>query len=133
MQIRALTGFSESTIKNYGRSYSPLNGYNKTILGAIGAGPYEGDLETLPTYIPPQTITVKDKKTGEVKTFNVDNILQVMRILWSGFELVRELWGGRGSQQVDTNNPPPPNPGMNNTMLIGLGAVALIFLIMNRK
>ena len=99
MQIRALTGFSESTIRQYGRSYSPLSG-NKTIIGAIGAGPYEGDLETLPTYIPPQTITVKNKNTGEVKTFNVDNILQVIQILWSGFELVRGLWGGRGSQQV---------------------------------
>ena len=132
MQIRALTGFSESTIRQYGRSYSPLSG-NKTIIGAIGAGPYESDLETLPTYIPPQTITVKDKKTGEVKTFNVDNILQVLRILWSGFLLVSQLRGGQGSQQVDTSSPPPPKPGMDNTMLIGLGALALIFLIMNRK
>ena len=132
MQIRALTGFSESTIRQYGRSYSPLNG-NKTIIGAIGAGPYENDLETLPTYIPPQTITVKNKNTGEVKTFNVDNILQVLRILWSGFLLVSQLRGGQGSQQVDTSSPPPPKPGMDNTMLIGLGALALIFLIMNRK
>ena len=132
MQIRALTGFSESTIRQYGRSYSPLSG-NKTIIGAIGAGPYEGDLETLPTYIPPQTITVKDKKTGELKTINVDNILQVLRILWSGFLLVSQLRGGRGSQQVDTSSPPPPKPGMNNTMLIGISALALIFLIMNRR
>ena len=132
MQIRALTGFSESTIRQYGRSYSPLSG-NKTIIGAIGAGPYEGDLETLPTYIPPQTITVKDKKTGELKTINVDNILQVLRILWSGFLLVSQLRGGQGSQQVDTSSPPPPKPGMNNTMLIGISALALIFLIMNRK
>lgn len=34
MVIRALTGFSEETIKTYGRSYSPLNG-NCTTLGAV--------------------------------------------------------------------------------------------------
>jgi hypothetical protein len=138
MQIRALTGFSEQTIRDYGRSYSPLTGYRgKTIIGAmgpIGAGPYQDEeIETLPTYIPPQTITVKNKKTGEVKTFNVDNILQVVRILWSGFELIRELRGGTGSQQVDTSNPPPETKGISTEVLIGLGAVALIFLIMNRR
>jgi hypothetical protein len=34
MEIRALTGFNEETIKTYGRSYSPLNG-NCTALGAV--------------------------------------------------------------------------------------------------
>ena len=33
MEIRALTGFNEETIKSYGKSYSPLNGC--TALGAI--------------------------------------------------------------------------------------------------
>lgn len=132
MQIRALTGFSESTIKNYGRSYSPLNGYNKTILGAIGAGPYEGDLETLPTYIPPQTITVKDKKTGETKSFNVDNITQVIQILFQGFQLLSSLRGGSGQQTV--NIPPAPEKkGISTELLIGVGALAVIFLIMNRR
>jgi hypothetical protein len=34
MEIRALTGFNEETIKSYGRSYTPLN--SCTVLGAIG-------------------------------------------------------------------------------------------------
>jgi hypothetical protein len=35
MEIRALTGFEKSTRKQYGRSYSPLNGVNpnNTLLG----------------------------------------------------------------------------------------------------
>ena len=134
MQIRALTGFSESTIKNYGRSYSPLNGYNKTILGAIGAGPYESDLETLPTYIPPQTITVKDKKTGETKRFNVDNIAQVIRILFQGFQLLSSLRGGSGQQVV--NVPPPAaddKKGISTELLIGVGALAVILILLNKK
>jgi len=132
MQIRALTGFSESTIKNYGRSYSPLNGYNKTILGAIGAGPYEGDLETLPTYIPAQTITVKDKKTGETKSFNVQNIAQVIQILFQGFQLLSSLRGGSGQQTV--NIPPAPEKkGISTELLIGVGALAVILILLNKK
>jgi hypothetical protein len=41
MEIRALTGFNEETIRNYGRSYSPLSGY--TVLGAIGSQHLEED------------------------------------------------------------------------------------------
>ena len=133
MQIRALTGFSESTIKNYGRSYSPLNGYNKTILGAIGAGPYQNDTETLPTYIPPQTITVKDKKTGETKSFKVENIRQVIQILFQGFQLLSSLRGGSGQQTINVPPPSPEKKGLSTEVLIGLGAVAVIFLMMNRK
>jgi len=33
MEIRALTGFNEETIKSYGRSYTPLN--SCTVLGAV--------------------------------------------------------------------------------------------------
>ena len=33
MQIRALTGFNEETIKSYGRSYTHLN--SCTVLGAV--------------------------------------------------------------------------------------------------
>ena len=33
MEIRALTGFNEETIKSYGRSYTPLN--SCTVLGAL--------------------------------------------------------------------------------------------------
>tara|TARA_R110000868_G_scaffold399690_1_gene673650 strand:- start:161 stop:562 length:402 start_codon:yes stop_codon:yes gene_type:complete len=133
MQIRALTGFSESTIKNYGRSYSPLNGYNKTILGAIGAGPYQNDTETLPTSIPPQTITVKDKKTGETKSFKVENIRQVIQILFQGFQLLSSLRGGSGQQVINIPTPAPEKKGLSTEVLIGLGAVAVIFLMMNRK
>lgn len=34
MEIRALTGFNEETIRQYGRSYTPINGASTNGLGA---------------------------------------------------------------------------------------------------
>jgi len=133
MQIRALTGFSEQTIRNYGRSYSPLTGYRgKTIIGAMGPISGEGESTTLPTSIPEQVVTVKNRKTGEIKTYKVQNIKDVIALLYQGFMLISSLRGGSGSQEVFVP-PPAETKGISKEVLIGLGAVALIFLIMNRR
>ena len=43
MEIRALTGFNETTRRRYGRSYSPLNGVS---LGAAPPMPDYGDIQS---------------------------------------------------------------------------------------
>ena len=54
MEIRALTGFNETTRRRYGRSYSPLNGVS---LGAAPPMPDYGDIQSeeqaRPEIIPP--------------------------------------------------------------------------------
>lgn len=133
MQIRALTGFSENTIRQYGRSYSPLNGYgsNCTSLGsprAIGSTqPY-----TTFTSIPAQTVQVKDPKTGKTTFFTADNMNALTALLQQGYQLVSSLRGGSGSQTINVPTP-PPSPGISKELLIGVGALALIFIMMNRK
>ena len=54
MEIRALTGFSEETIRTYGRIYSPLNG--TTVLGGIGI-------------VEQGTKVVKDEKEFKINPF----------------------------------------------------------------
>ena len=54
MEIRALTGFSEETIRTYGRIYSPLNG--TTVLGGVGVVAQENKV-------------VEDKKEFKINPF----------------------------------------------------------------
>ena len=145
MEIRALTGFNEQTRRQYGRSYSPLNGTrNCTALGSPLKS-YGVDFNiptqvTLPSYIPQQKIEMLDVNTGRKKIFTVENIEELTELIKSGFALFSVLRGGRGTG-VTVNNPsprppaPPKTAGLNvTTAVAGLVGAYLIFsLLMSKK
>lgn len=140
MQIRALTGFSENTIRQYGRSYSPLNGYgsNCTALGSPFipiAGRQDrkdarAEKKLLKSIKVGDKVEVIDPATGQKKLLTVENAQMLANMLSKGFSFIRNLRGG--NEQLNTP-PPPASTGISKELLIGAGALALIFIFMNRK
>ena len=136
MVIRALTGFSEETIRKYGRSYSPLSG-NCTALGAIEPAitAKSKGLSTIPVNIPaivpPQQLKMTDPVTKKTKIVTVQNVTQLADLLTKGFSLLSQVKGSGGVRTVIV--PSKPKSGLSTELMIGLGALALIFIIMNKR
>ena len=136
MEIRALTGFNEETIRNYGRSYSPLSGY--TALGAVDDAIIlkSKGLSTIPVNIPaivpPQNLTLIDPVTKQKKTFSVKDATALAALLMQGFTLFSSIKGGSGGVRTVVV-PSKPKSGLSTELMIGLGALALIFLFISRK
>lgn len=125
MQIRALSGFSENTIQQYGRPYTPVG--NITVLGGIGS-----------TDIPAQQVAVKDPKTGKTKLVTVDNINALTALIQQGFEVVSAIRNRKGEQvkPPKPRRPTPPAPltaGISKEILIGAAALVLFILITKNK
>jgi len=135
MEIRALTGFNEETIRNYGRSYSPLNGY--TALGAVDDAIIlkSKGLSTIPVNIPaivpPQQLKMTDPVTKKTKIVTVQNVTQLADLLTKGFSLLSQVKGSGGVRTVVV--PSKPKSGLSTELMIGIGALALIFLFIGRK
>jgi len=144
MQIRALTGFSENTIRQYGRSYTPLNGYGSscTTLGSpfIPIGSRQSrqnaraEKKLLKSLKAGDRVEVIDPATGQKKLLTVENAQMLANLLSKGFTFIRNLRGGTSNnEQLNTTPPPPASTGISKELLIGAGALALIFIFMNRK
>ena len=135
MEIRALTGFNEETIRNYGRSYSPLSGY--TALGAVDDAIIlqSKGLSTIPVNIPaivpPQQLKMTDPVTKKTKIVTVQNATQLADLLTKGFSLLSQVKGSGGVRTVVV--PSKPKSGLSTELMIGIGALALIFLFISRK
>jgi len=135
MEIRALTGFNEETIRNYGRSYSPLSGY--TALGAVDDAIIlkSKGLSTIPVNIPaivpPQQLKMTDPVTKKTKIVTVQNVTQLADLLTKGFSLLSQVKGSGGVRTVVV--PSKPKSGLSTELMIGIGALALIFLFIGRK
>jgi hypothetical protein len=135
MEIRALTGFNEETIRNYGRSYSPLSGY--TALGAVDDAIIlkSKGLSTIPVNIPaivpPQQLKMTDPVTKKTKIVTVQNVTQLADLLTKGFSLLSQVKGSGGVRTVVV--PSKPKSGLSTELMIGIGALALIFLFISRK
>lgn len=135
MEIRALTGFNEETIRNYGRSYSPLSGY--TALGAVDDAIIlkSKGLSTIPVNIPaivpPQQLKMTDPVTNKTKIVTVQNVTQLADLLTKGFSLLSQVKGSGGVRTVVV--PSKPKSGLSTELMIGIGALALIFLFISRK
>lgn len=126
MQIRALSGFQENTIQQYGRPYTPVG--NMTVLGGIGS-----------TDIPKQQVAVKDPNTGKTKLVTVDNINALTSLIQQGFQVASAIRNRRGEQvpaPKRRSRPAPPAPltaGISKEILIGAAALALFILITKNK
>jgi hypothetical protein len=135
MEIRALTGFNEETIRNYGRSYSPLSGY--TALGAVDDAIIlkSKGLSTIPVNIPaivpPQQLKMTDPVTKKTKIVTVQNVTQLADLLTKGFSLLSQVKGSGGVRTVVV--PSKPKSGLSTELMISIGALALIFLFIGRK
>lgn len=66
MEIRALTGFNETTRKRYGRSYSPLNGVS---LGAAPPMPDYGDIQSEEQSRPSIQETTEQEDSSTLKKY----------------------------------------------------------------
>ena len=89
MEIRALTGFNEQTRRQYGRSYSPLNGTRTcTALGSpMGVLPFDFSFQdyikkTNNPELPKQEVETIDPQTGKKKWFTIDNINNVLDLIY---------------------------------------------------
>lgn len=125
MQIRALSGFQENTIQQYGRPYTPVG--NMTVLGGIGS-----------TDIPKQQVAVIDPKTGKTKLVTVDNINALTSLIQQGFKIASAIRNRRGEQvpPPKRTRPTPPAPltaGISKEILIGAAALALFIFITKNK
>jgi hypothetical protein len=138
MQIRALTGFSENTIRQYGRSYTPLNGYgsNCTALGSPGRADRKQarqDKKLLKSLKAGDKVEVIDPATGKKKWVTVENAEMLANLINKGFTFIRNLRGGSGNNEQLNTLPPPASAGISKELLIGAAALALIFIFMNKK
>ena len=135
MEIRALTGFNEETIRNYGRSYSPLSGY--TALGAVDdaiilkSKGLDSIPINIPAIVPPQQLKMTDPVTKKTKIVTVQNATQLADLLTKGFSLLSQVKGSGGVRTVVV--PSKPKSGLSTELMIGIGALALIFLFISRK
>ena len=143
MQIRALTGFSENTIRQYGRSYTPLNSYGSscTTLGSpfIPIGSRQSrqnaraEKKLLKSLKAGDKVEVIDPATGQKKLLTVENAQMLANLLNKGFTFIRNLRGGSGNNEQLNTPPPPASTGISKELLIGAAALALIFIFMNKK
>ena len=90
----------------------------------------------LPAYIPQQKIEMIDVKTGQKKTFTVDNINALINLIQQGFSLYSQIQGGTGTGQVVTQPTPRPTApkqagfGKVATVLGGVAAAYVIFSLL---
>lgn len=145
MEIRALTGFDKSTRKQYGRSYTPLNGMKKTALGSpIGFMYYSQDtLNNIKNQdIPTQDVEVQDE-SGRKRIITVDNANSLISLIERGFKLVQGFRNRAGTNVTiipdyspsGDNGANPKKAGINITTALG-GAIAaylLFSLLMSKK
>ena len=136
MEIRALTGFNEETIKSYGRSYTPLN--SCTVLGAVDdaivlkSKGLDSIPINIPAIVPPQQLKMTDPVTKKTKIVTVQNATQLADLLTKGFSLLSQIRGGSGGVRTVVV-PSKPKSGLSTELIIGMGALALIFLFISRK
>jgi len=150
MEIRALTGFDKSTRKQYGRSYTPLNGMKKTALGSpIGFMYYsQGTLNNIKNQdIPTQDVEVQDE-SGRKRIITIDNANSLISLIERGFKLVQGFRNRAGTNVtiIPDYSPSGDNgdggsgdggkkAGINITTALG-GAIAaylLFSLLMSKK
>lgn len=109
------------------------------VLGNVPSKGVQFDTQIqLPAYIPQQKIEMIDVKTGQKKTFTVDNINALINLIQQGFSLYSQIRGGTGTGQV-VSQPKPMAPkqagfGKIATVLGGVAAAYVLFsLLMSRK
>ena len=155
MEIRALTGFNEQTRRQYGRSYSPLNGTRTcTALGSpMGVLPEGFSFQdyikkTNNPELPKQEVETVDPQTGKKKWFTIDNINNVLDLITKGFKIVSSIrkpdgttvpvipdYTGSGGSGSGNGGKDGKKAGLSITTVLG-GAVAayIVFsLLMSKK
>jgi hypothetical protein len=91
----------------------------------------------LPAYIPQQKIEMIDVKTGQKKTFNIDNINALINLIQQGFNLYSSIQGGTGKGQVvyQPTPLPPKQAGFGKiaTVIGGVAAAYVLFSLLMSK
>ena len=72
------------------------------------------------------------KTTKKTKIVTVKNATQLADLLTKGFSLLSQVKGGSGGVRTVVV-PSKPKSGLSTELMIGIGALALIFLFISRK
>jgi hypothetical protein len=93
----------------------------------------------IPAYVPPQPLEFVDVKTGQKKTFSIENAQKLANLIQQGYNLVQQIKGGTGQRKVvvvrSESDLKPTQAGFGKIALVFAGLLAagtLFYTLRNR-